>query len=515
MQQYEVKIFSAIIILFTALATAKATDNKWASGELWISPDDNKIIAKDTAEKTIKIGAKTIPVLIFSGEKHESITLKLPAIPANCLGIRIEAVVTQLDDNSNDKLEDAYQAQACQITPEKKEINKITFPAAWTLLSKKAFESRTIELDSCYQADKSLPIVLKISRLACDPADTFEKQTALIGIKITPVEAKPIPSVVEGSAHYNSWPMIQALGDKLICVYSRGTKHRIDEGVRGAYARTSTDGGKTWSEEVTVCNDPQCGEVPIGKGLDESGHAIFWIRKQGRVRTHDLYRTKDGVNFEKIASLSPDPMPLQITDVFHVPNVGLMSIWFRGSKVKPGLNAWGYFASKDNGKTWAQTVVEERLSPFDWNTEQSAVYLGDGKILAIGRVESSPYTAKAQYQLLSRDYGKTWTRTLTNITDVAESTPSLIFDKKTGLVYNYYYQRFRGMLKRRIVEADKILDNPKAWPKPEIVAFASPNGCDAGNVNATVQNGKHYLAYYSGDEKNTSVVVSESEPLKR
>lgn len=101
------KIFSAIIILFTAIVTAEATD-------------DNKIIAKDTAEKTIKIGPKTIPVLIFSGEKDESITLKLPAIPANCLGIRIEAVVTQLDDNSDDKLEDAYQAQACQITPEKK-----------------------------------------------------------------------------------------------------------------------------------------------------------------------------------------------------------------------------------------------------------------------------------------------------------------------------------------------------------------------------------------------------------
>ena len=50
-----------------------------------------------------------------------------------------------------------------------------------------------------------------------------------------------------------------------------------------------------------------------------------------------------------------------------------------------------------------------------------------------------------------------------------------------------------------------------AWTSPEIVAFGSACGYDAGNVNATEINGTHYIAYYSGDKKNAKVVVSAAE----
>ena len=71
------------------------------------------------------------------------------------------------------------------------------------------------------------------------------------------------------------------------------------------------------------------------------------------------------------------------------------------------------------------------------------------------------------------------------------------------------------MLKRRVVEADKIFGNPLDWPNPEIIAFASAIGYDAGNVNATKIGNVHYLAYYSGDSKNTSVIVSTTKaPVK-
>ena len=152
--------------------------------------------------------------------------------------------------------------------------------------------------------------------------------------------------------------------------------------------------------------------------------------------------------------------------------------------------------------------MESGLKNIDWNTEQSAVYLGNGKILAIARVEhSSDSTNRAQFQLESSDYGKTWTRQRTNIGDIYISTPSLIYDKQTGLVS----QRARGMLKRRVVAADKIFGNPLSWPSPEIVAFASAVGYDAGNVNATFIGGTHYLAYYSGDSKNASILVSAAK----
>ena len=36
--------------------------------------------------------------------------------------------------------------------------------------------------------------------------------------------------VVSEVPGYNAWPMIQAVGDKLICTYSRGSGHSIGEG---------------------------------------------------------------------------------------------------------------------------------------------------------------------------------------------------------------------------------------------------------------------------------------------
>ena len=44
---------------------------------------------------------------------------------------------------------------------------------------------------------------------------------------------------VESRPGYNSWPMIQAVGGKLVCAYSRGSAHTIGEGARGVLARMS------------------------------------------------------------------------------------------------------------------------------------------------------------------------------------------------------------------------------------------------------------------------------------
>ena len=50
-----------------------------------------------------------------------------------------------------------------------------------------------------------------------------------------------------------------------------------------------------------------------------------------------------------------------------------------------------------------------------------------------------------------------------------ESTPSLIYDPKTGLVSNYY-QRGVKKLKRRVVDAAFIFDRPESWLEPEALA---------------------------------------------
>jgi len=310
--------------------------------------------------------------------------------------------------------------------------------------------------------------------------------------------------VVQEARGYNSWPMIQAIGEKLVCVYSRGSGHTIGEDARAVYARTSTDGGKTWTAETVVANTPGYGEVEVGKGLDANGAMLLWVRRVGKEWHHDLYRTTDGVTFTLVATPKLAVRPMQITDVFAVPKVGLLALWFAGDYGDKPTNAWGTVTSSDNGATWVQTPIESGLAKAEWPTEPAAVYLGDGRILAIGRTE----VGGAQFQLVSTDYGKTWTKAKTNIGDIAASTPSLILDAKTGLVSNYYYHRGAGVLRRRVVNAERVFSHPMDWPSSEPVALGSKITFDAGNANATAIGDTHYVSFYSGKAPDTGVFVS-------
>lgn len=504
-----------IIILSIALSYTSFAKNEIASV---IDINSQSICAASGKpyKKAIKTDLGNAQAWILSGKADESVETILKEVPEEFRGIKI-AIETAPLENADASKEDVYRVVSSQIDPASgKETNKIKSPFIRGKVSDTPFKVKKIELESCYPTKSRLPVKIRIERKASDCADTFEYPTALVAIKITPVADLPKPLPVETTEGYNSWPMMQALGNKLVCAYSVGKAHIIGEGRRSCYSRVSEDGGKTWSKPHVVSADPKYGEVPIGKGLDKDGKMLLWVRFQGKGRIHKLYRTEDGVNFTHISTPKLSPMPMQITDVFHVPNVGLMALWFTGNYGKDARNAWGTLVSSDNGETWVQKTVESDLDNIGWTTEPAAAYIGDGRILVIARIEhSKESTQRAQFQIESSDYGKTWTKKRTNITDVLISTPSIIYDKNSGLISNYYYQRGRGMLKRRVVEADKIFGNPLAWPEPEIVAFASAIGFDAGNVNATEIGDVHYLAYYSGDSKNTSVVVSTAKaPVK-
>lgn len=323
---------------------------------------------------------------------------------------------------------------------------------------------------------------------------------------VTPAAQKLLPQlrVVQEARGYNSWPMIQAIGEKLVCVYSRGSGHMIGEDARAVYARTSTDGGTTWTAETVVANSPGYGDVEVGKGLDSNGAMLLWVRRVGVQWHHDLYHSTDGVTFTLVATPKLAVSPMQITDIFSVPTVGLMALWFAGDYGDKPTNAWGTLTSGDNGATWQQTSIESALPKAQWPTEPAAVYLGDGRILAIGRNE----VGGAQFQMVSTDYGKTWTRTPTNIRDVFASTPSLILDASTGLLSNYYYHRGAGVLRRRVVNPERVFNHPLNWPVPEPVAEGSKITFDAGNANATAIGDTHYVSFYSGKDLDTGILVS-------
>ena len=434
--------------------------------------------------------------VIFPGKQPlEAVTASVRKLPGRYLRIEAEIEVPQAKPDSCD----VYRLRIEQPGGPARE--PITVPILSPVKPR-----RILVLEPFYEANPALPMTLRIERENGDPRNSCRESSALLSVRIIPMR-KPDDNITVQPAHnYNSWPFIQTIGNKLVCAYSRGSAHTINEPARGVYARTSADGGKTWTEETLISNEPDGGEVTIGKGTDSRGAMLVWVRCAGKNWHHDLYRTEDGVRFNRIARIKPDPMPIQITDIFTVPGVGLMSLWFSGSYRNTPNNAWGTLVSTDDGKTWKQTVIESGLSKTEWPTEQSAVYLGGGRILAIARVEGGAKdSTRALFQLESEDSGKTWKRTRTNITDVLESTPSLILDR--GRLYLYYFQRGTGQLKCRAADPDLIRKNPLGWPAPEIAALGSREWHHAGNVNSVLYGNSHCLAFYSGNQKDTAVVV--------
>lgn len=507
-------------IILSSFALLAATVAGFAAGNPVTSPVERReespvcLTANDLSIATgqpslvlMSNGSVHIPVWSLSGGTvGQSVAGLVGGLPSGCAAVKVEIVVTTTEEAASPNLEDVYRVHLSQM------VENAPFTARYhlgtpvrTALSAAPLNTRTILLESYYEVLPDAPLWVRIQREPGDLADTFTRPTGLAMVKVTPVAAPAKPHVVQDVSGYNSWPMLQAIGDKLVCVYSRGSGHTIDEDARAVYARTSTDGGKTWTPEAVVANAPEYGEVEVGKGLDSAGAMLLWVRRIGKGEWHhDLYRTTDGVTFTLVATPKLAVHPMQITDVFAVPKVGLMSLWFAGDYGDKPTNSWGIVTSSDNGATWTQTPVESELPKDQWPTEPAAVYLGDGKILAIARTETGP----TQWQIVSTDSGATWKRAPTNIGDIHASTPSLILDAKTGLLTNYHFHRGKGFLRRRVVDPQSIFDNPRGWPGSEVVAIGSTSAWDSGNANATVIGDTHYVSFYSGKAPDTSVLVS-------
>ena len=318
--------------------------------------------------------------------------------------------------------------------------------------------------------------------------------------------------VVEDREGYNAWPMISSLGDRLVISYSRGKAHDVSEACRQAIVRTSSDGARSWTGERLLADGATGCNVAEGSGHDSRGNILFWLRCRNKSRiTHELYRSSDAVRFERIAVPKLDPVPIQMMDIVPVPGLGLISLWFAGSYRADGGHFWGYLLSVDDGSTWRQVTVGRDLSTADWPTEPSLVWLGGNRLLALARMEPLSDKSRASLlQLQSDDLGKTWRTSRTAMTDVRQSTPALLYDAETRVLTLYYFQRGAALMKRRTATAADAWNSPlTAWSAPKIVAHGRKmRSYDSGNVKAVRFRGSDYLAYYAGDERNASVLVS-------
>lgn len=501
-------LLSAVLSILAVNLRAEEPTASHQAMPQFLTANDLSIATGQPSLVVMSSGSTHIPVWSLSGgTPGQSVSGLVPGFSKAFSAVKVEIIVTSNDKATSPEFTDAYRVHLTQMVEGEPFTSRYrrSVPVQ-TALPAGPFHTRKILLESYYEIVPDAPLMVRIQREPAVPEDTFTRPTGLAAVKVTPLTSPVDAHVVQDVAGYNSWPMIQAIGEKLVCTYSRGTAHTIHEDARAVYARASTDGGKTWTAETTVADTPGYGEVTVGKGLDSKDAMLLWVRRIGKDWNHDLYRTEDGVNYTLLATPQLEVQPMQITDVFSVPDVGLVSLWFSGNYSKDNVHAWGMMTSQDDGVTWVQKTIESGLAKNDWPTEPAGVYLGDGRILAIGRTEDG----SPQYQMTSTDYGNTWTRSRTNISDIAASTPTLIFDRSTGLLSNYYYERGRGILRRRTVAPDVVFDNPQKWPDSEIITIGSRVTFDAGNANATAIGGTHYISFYSGKAPNTSVLVSET-----
>ena len=297
---------------------------------------------------------------------------------------------------------------------------------------------------------------------------------------------------------YNAFPFIGTVKDKLVCVYSVGKNH-TDNTSADIFAKTSPN-GVIWSKAKKIISTENVRDTITGLGHDSLGIIYFWNRKGTPVNadcSFDLYKTSDGTVFIKKSSPVFDIKPSHIGDALHIPTVGVISFY---NTYRANRNSYGYVLTKDGGETWSQIEIASPTTQSDTPTEIYGVYIGDGKIIALGRSEDSA----AMFQIQSNDYGKTWETKKTNITDVYLSTPTLIYGDD-GYITVYYYNRADGKLKKRRAIASTVFENPSSWGEPSNIASGAV-GQDAGNANSVKFNGNNIIAYYSGTDTETSVI---------
>lgn len=297
---------------------------------------------------------------------------------------------------------------------------------------------------------------------------------------------------------YSSWSRLGVVGDTLICMYCRALEH--EDADKGQLYVALSANGIIWTPKKLAIDTPNVRDGVTGGGNDENGNMLFIDRlgfPGSASAYHEIYRTTDGMSYEKIATLPSSVNLGHCGDIVNIPTRGLMAFFgCYGSQAAD----YGYILSSDNGVTWSRIVIENVVRE-ERPMEMSAAYLGNGRILVVGRYEGNGESH--MWQLQSEDYGETWTKEATNIGGNS-NTPSIIYDNETQMISLYIYNRSNGQLEYRECAIGDIWDNPTNWTTPTILAHGAA-GQDAGNVTTCVFKGHQIVSWYSGNAVDTGI----------
>ena len=303
---------------------------------------------------------------------------------------------------------------------------------------------------------------------------------------------------------YSAWPFVGVVNDRLVCAYTEAPSH---EHVSSLVRSAISDNGVVWSGNVVVSDIKGVREGFTGKGVNDLGELLL-IKRVGALGSDltyfEIIKTTDGIHYETISEIHDDKCAGgHIGDIVNIPNVGLFAFFNKYGSTR----SWGYIKSTDNGVTWQAVIVESGLSLNDCPVEMSPIFIGNSKILVMGRRDTFG-TYSSMIQLQSSDNGVTWQRYNTNIDNMVGNTPSILLSGSTIDIYTVERHGTTSYLKHASTSVNTVWDNPTSWPTLEKLHDISCQlGQDCGNVNATKYKGCHILAYYTGKNAETGIYV--------
>ena len=254
--------------------------------------------------------------------------------------------------------------------------------------------------------------------------------------------------------------------------YEQGKRSGHDDGLRRVWSKTSSDGGKNWSQARKLV-DVKTGDISVGipallrlkTGRLLLSSLRFHKNKHHRAwgSTMELYTSNDeGQTFHALSNVWDRPKQRLLqggaSSIVKLKSGRLLMPCHGGKGFK--ITAW-CFRSDDQGKTWQRSNAIDL--PKRGAMEGSVVELADGQLLMSLRTQlGGPYLSR------SSDGGKTWSNAVFSGLEGGESCTCLRRVPGTGdivLFWNNskYKKRHHHLGERTPLTAAISSDSGKTW----------------------------------------------------
>ena len=239
-------------------------------------------------------------------------------------------------------------------------------------------------------------------------------------VRMFEVKPTPTPEVVvaddsyvevANDEHYNAFPGLARLDDgTLVTVYRKGMLHYTDRGY--IVSKRSADGGKTWSEEMVVANNPALDLRDPNIALLSDGALVvnyfqydFDARRTVRNGLRVVHSFDGGETWGDPVAVGTGSFVATSAPVLELPNGEVLLAYYGSHEGSRYATAY-VNRSDDGGKWWlGETVIASGPAygkPFQ---EPNLLLLENGDILATIRSDGE---RPIIHTSVSKDEGETW-----------------------------------------------------------------------------------------------------------